>query len=277
MTSTAAEIRARWKSAIPAPWRRRLRLFLSEAPQRLRDAVPDAAELLLARPERMPPARLRRRVSLSSSRREFDDAGRLAARDVLRAFEASRAPGRGYPRWLDFGCGAGRVARHVRASPEVAELHGVDVDREAVTWLAARARGAGAGEFTAIPRHPPTLLPDSFFDVVYAVSVFTHFDERLEGEWLDELVRVLAPGGLLVATTLSPKLVWTRPDLTEDQRRGLSDRGFLFAPGGGPFNEDGAFSSRERLEAVWGRRLRPRLFEEHGLAAYQDLSVWEKV
>src|SRR6478672_8859910 len=61
MTPAAAAIRARWKSAIPAPWRRRLRLFLSEAPQRLKDAVPDAAERLLARPDRMPPARRARR------------------------------------------------------------------------------------------------------------------------------------------------------------------------------------------------------------------------
>ncbi len=247
---------------------------MSEAPHRVRDALPDAAELLLARPCRMPPARLRRRVSLSSSRREFDDAGRLAARDVLRAFEACRSRERAYPRWLDFACGSGRVARHVGTSADVVELHGVDVDHEAVSWLAARTHREGA--FSAIPRHPPTYLPEAFFDVVYAVSVFTHFDEGLEEEWLGELSRVLAPGGLLVATTLSPKLVWTRPDLTDDQRRALADRGFLFAPGAGPFNEDGAFASRERLEAVWGRHLRPRLFEEHGLAAYQDLSVWEK-
>ncbi|MEO8430091.1 MAG: class I SAM-dependent methyltransferase [Acidobacteriota bacterium] len=271
-SSNLAGLRERFKRAIPAPWRRRLRRWMTEAPLRLRDALPDAIDAFRAR--RMPPAAQRRSVSLTSSRHEFDHAGRLAAADVLRAFETCRDPDRSYPRWLDFGCGAGRVARHVVDSPHVSELHGVDVDRGAVSWLAARSGSVGA--FSAIPVHPPTSLAAAFYDVIYAVSVFTHFDARLEAEWLEEIARLLRPRGLLVATTLSPKLVWTRPDLTEAQRRELADTGFLFAPGSGPFNEDGAFSSRGRLEAVWGRRLRPRLFEEHGLAAYQDLSVWEK-
>jgi len=223
--------------------------------------------------ERLPPAALRRRVSLTPSRREYDATGELLARDVLRAFEACRRLDEEYPRWLDFGCGSGRIARHVARSPAVGRLTGIDVDSKAVAWLAT---AFPAGDFHTIAAEPPAPLPGSSFDVVYAVSVFSHFDERLADAWLGEIARLLRPRGLVIASTLSPKLTWTRPDLSEDDHLRLQREGFLFAPGSGPFNENGAFSSRERLESRWGRVLALRSFEEHGLAGYQDLSVWEK-
>ena len=222
---------------------------------------------------RLPPAALRRRVSLSSSRREYDATGELLARDILRAFDAHRRPDEEYPRWLDFGCGSGRVARHVAHAPAVGRMSGVDVDAKAVAWLSLRVP---FGRFHAIAAEPPAPLPGSSFDVVYAVSVFSHFDEGATDAWLAEIARLLRPGGLLIASTLSPKLTWTRPDLSEDDHLRLQRDGFLFAPGSGPFNENGAFSSRERLLSRWGQVLEPRSFEEHGLAGYQDLSVWAK-
>ena len=133
------------------------------------------------------------------------------------------------------------------------------------------------GEFPSRSRRAlPTQLSASRFDVVYAVSVFSHFDEGQTDEWLGEIARLLRPGGLFIASTLSPNLTWTRPDLSEEDHRRLQRDGFLFAPGSGPFNENGTFSSRERLLSRWGQVLEPRSFEEHGLAGYQDLSVWEK-
>jgi SAM-dependent methyltransferase len=48
---------------------------------------------------------------------------------------------------------------------------------------------------------PPLPRPDRFFDLVYALSVFTHVSDHW-AEWLLELHRVLAPGGLLLATFL---------------------------------------------------------------------------
>ncbi|MFN2632888.1 MAG: class I SAM-dependent methyltransferase [Thermoanaerobaculia bacterium] len=272
-TGSLAVIRRRVRDAIPAVWRRRLRRWAREGPVRLTDAIPDAFDLLRGTANRLPPPRLRARVSLSSSRREFERAGALAAADVLRAFEICRRPGRPYARWLDFGCGVGRVTRHVARSGSAVELHGVDVDADAIRWLAA---SHPPGRFVACGRLPPANVPASSFDVVYAVSVFTHFDETMESAWLEELDRLLCPGGLLIASTLSTVLTFTRPDLTVEQHREMNQRGFLFAPGGGTFNDDAAFEARSRVERVWGKKLTPRLFEEQGLAGYQDLSVWEK-
>src|SRR5207249_951626 len=36
------------------------------------------------------------------------------------------------------------------------------------------------------------------FDAAYALSVFTHLPLRLQSHWMNELRRVLKPGGLLV-------------------------------------------------------------------------------
>ena len=49
--------------------------------------------------------------------------------------------------------------------------------------------------------------PDDSFDVVYACSVFSHLPETLHLLWLAEIRRVLRPGGVLVATTLSESAV----------------------------------------------------------------------
>src|SRR5262249_50601987 len=36
------------------------------------------------------------------------------------------------------------------------------------------------------------------FDVIYALSVFTHLPQRLQAHWMSEMRRVLKPGGVLV-------------------------------------------------------------------------------
>lgn len=259
---------------LPARVRRPLARALREAPHRIRDAVPDLFDAIRSprgRP-RVPPARLRFRVSGTSSRRVFLDVGRSATADILRGFEAGRVSGRDYPRWLDFGCGSGRISRHLVGSPAVRELYGTDVDAEAIAWA---ARNLPAGRYTVNASKPPLEFPSSHFDVVVAGSIFTHLNKEPQRAWLAEVARLLRPGGLLIACTHSPNLTFMRPDLTQRQHAALAGGGFLFAPGGGAFNDDGAFHSRQYLESEWGKILRPRLFEEYGYCRFQDLSVWE--
>jgi SAM-dependent methyltransferase len=98
-------------------------------------------------------------------------------------------------RVLDFGAGAGRVLRHFAGSG--AELHGSDIDIASVEWmtanLAPHVHAFHNGE------EPRLARPDDFFDVVYAVSVFTHITDHWAG-WLLELRRVLKPDGVLIAS-----------------------------------------------------------------------------
>jgi SAM-dependent methyltransferase len=255
---------------LPVDVRRALRTFREELPVRLRDFPADVGDLFSSRP--LPPATLRRRVGRTSSRREYVDVGSRAANDLLGAFEMTRSPGETYGRWLDFGCGSGRVARELAGRAGIASVTAVDVDARAIRWARRRLDGV---ELLAIDSAGPLPMPSRSVDAVIAVSVFTHFDEERQLFWLRELARVIRPGGLLLATTHGPELTFSRPDLAAEQHRELQSRGFLFAPGNRGFREDGAFHSRGYLEKEWGRVFRLRRFEPMGLAGYQDLSVWE--
>lgn len=263
------------KRLLPSTVRRGLRLFLRETPIRLRDFSADTGDLLGYRDSEppLPPARLRRRVGGVSSRQEFTFVGRSACDQITAAVAACSARSGGFGRWLDFGCGSGRISRYVEKLQLVRELCGVDIDGDAISWAARHL----AGTYRTIDATPPMDFPAASFDVVYTVSVFTHLDEHDQIAWLHELHRILRPGGLLISSTSSPSLSYGRPDLTPAQQQTLASRGFLFAPGdGSDFNEETAFHSNEYLLAVWGRLFGQLRFQANGLAGYQDLTVWVK-
>ena len=71
---------------------------------------------------------------------------------------------------------------------------------------------------------PPLSFESAAFDIVYSVSVFTHLDERLQDMWLDELFRILRPGGILIISVHGQNA--HRP-LTETQLLELKSHGIL--------------------------------------------------
>jgi SAM-dependent methyltransferase len=266
-------LRGAARATVPQSARDLLRSLLREVPCRIRDALPDLLETLhLTSSAPLPPPRLRKRVGRTSSRREFLSVGRAAARDVLAVFEDVRNPASDWGRWLDFGCGAGRVARFIGEFPIVRTMRGVDVDAEAIRWN----RRHMTGDYLLLAGDAPLPFGDKSFDVVFSVSVFSHLDESPQFAWLREIHRVLRPGGLFLASTHSDKLRYSRPDLTFEQHLALNSRGFLFARGRGEFKTDSAFHSRLYLEQQWGRWFSLRLHREFGLAGFQDLTVWER-
>lgn len=98
-----------------------------------------------------------------------------------------------HPRVADWGCGLARVLRHL---PARYERTGLDYNHRAIAW--ARE------QFGDIAFHENELLPplpamDAQFDCVYALSVFTHLSEAAHMLWINEIDRVLAPGGILIA------------------------------------------------------------------------------
>jgi SAM-dependent methyltransferase len=263
-------VRSIARRVLPAKLRRVLRIALRELPHRLRDFPQDLRESLRRAPDSLPPARLRHHVGLTSSRAEFRTVGEQAVADVLRAYGAVR-PEEGYGRWLDYGCGSGRILLQLRRAG-VAELWGVDPDRAAIRWLRRRY---GAERFAELPPAFPLAFPAGSFDVVLAISIFTHLDEAPQLAALAEIARLLRPGGLLIASTHGRELLATRGDLTADQVQQLDTTGFLFAAGGGPFNESSTFHSAGYLEKTWGRWFERQLSLAKGLMNYQDLSVWQ--
>ncbi len=94
-------------------------------------------------------------------------------------------------RILDFGCGAGRVIRHLPRMTQAA-LFGADYNETLLSWCAANL----PGEYARNRLAPPLAFPDAHFDILYALSVFTHLREATQRDWLREYARILRPGGL---------------------------------------------------------------------------------
>jgi ubiquinone/menaquinone biosynthesis C-methylase UbiE len=101
----------------------------------------------------------------------------------------------GFGRVLDFGCGPGRVIRYWQHLP--GEVYGSDYNDSAVAWC----RRHLPFTFNVNGPEPPLTYNDEMFDFIYALSVFTHLDGQQQTAWLEELMRVLRPGGYLMFTT----------------------------------------------------------------------------
>jgi hypothetical protein len=77
-------------------------------------------------------------------------------------------------------------------------LVGTDIDERAISWA---ERELPFAQFHTNPVLPPTRYSDGEFDLVLNHSVFTHLDEDYQDQWLAELQRIIAPGGVLVLST----------------------------------------------------------------------------
>ncbi|RVU21487.1 class I SAM-dependent methyltransferase [Methylobacterium oryzihabitans] len=97
---------------------------------------------------------------------------------------------------LDFGCGSGRLAHAVSQQLSL-DYVGIDV----VPDLLAYARTRTPADYRYIVNHELTLpLPDASRDMVAAFSVLTHLNHIESYLYLEEMRRVLRPGGTAVVS-----------------------------------------------------------------------------
>ena len=144
-----------------------------------------------------PPAYLRMLVAGRASLESFQASGRQAATSLRESFADAGLDLDRCDAVLDFGCGCGRVARWWPRDAQT-EWHGCDVNPRLVAWC---AEGLPHLRLSVNPLEPPTTYRDGRFDAIYAISVFTHWPEPLQGAWMRELTRMLRPGGRLLFTT----------------------------------------------------------------------------
>lgn len=95
---------------------------------------------------------------------------------------------------LDFGCGVGRIIRHLA---DVKGLHGTDYNPDLIAWCRRHLTFADFQVNTLTGGLP---YKSENFDLIYSYSVFTHLGEELQHFWMKEMFRVLKPGGLLYLT-----------------------------------------------------------------------------
>jgi SAM-dependent methyltransferase len=99
---------------------------------------------------------------------------------------------------LDFGCGWGRILRFFLKDIDPGRLWGIDVVEQNITFCRQAFKW---GNFLQNSPFPPTSFADQSFDLIYALSVFSHLSEEAHRKWLDEFRRLLKPGGVFIATT----------------------------------------------------------------------------
>jgi len=104
--------------------------------------------------------------------------------------------------FLDWGCGPGRVLRHLPTvfGPQ-GNYIGVDPNQKSIAWCKENLRSV---EVNVSQLAPPLPIPDSRIDFLYGISIFTHLSQDAHQAWITELYRVLKPGGLALLTTHGP-------------------------------------------------------------------------
>jgi SAM-dependent methyltransferase len=142
---------------------------------------------------------------------------------------------------LDFGCGHGRVVRHlVGAARSVAAC---DLDHEGVRFCAKA--------FGAVPVPGDTDLrrvPLQEYDAIWLGSVITHHPPPIVADLLAALAAHLRSGGVLLASSADERTLevdlhgggreWLRPE-ADRIRSELADRGAAYAPY--PQEREGAY------------------------------------
>jgi ubiquinone/menaquinone biosynthesis C-methylase UbiE len=130
-----------------------------------------------------------------------------AMKDRVVALAAPR-PGE---RVLDLGCGTGTLLLALAKAAPAATFTGLDADPAILALAAAKLQAAGAearllqGLSDALP------LPDAQFDVAVSTLFFHHLQPYAKHRTVQELRRVLRPGGRLVIADFGrARAVWRR-------------------------------------------------------------------
>jgi SAM-dependent methyltransferase len=95
---------------------------------------------------------------------------------------------------LDFASGYGRVTRFLAAALPPRRVFVSDIDAEAVRFQSESLGVHGR----VSSREPERFAADACFDVVLAVSFFSHLPAERFERWLQRLYALVAPGGLLI-------------------------------------------------------------------------------
>jgi SAM-dependent methyltransferase len=116
---------------------------------------------------------------------------------------------------LDFSCSSGRVVRVLQAALPGVRWHGCDPNAGAIAW--ARENISNVDFFQA-DLSPPLKFERASLDAAFAISVWSHYSPTAAIRWLEEMHRVVRPGGHLILTTHGlQSCVW----LGEPPDRGL--------------------------------------------------------
>lgn len=167
-------------------------------------------------------------------------------------------------RVLDFGCSTGRVIRNLKAAFPYVEAFGCDPRASSIEFIRPLIPEVNWFVSNESPPMPMDMLP---FDMVFAVSVWSHFDEERAIAWFAEMARFVKPNGKLIFSTHGFRSVYhlskVRSGIKETEAEDIAD---ALAEGRYRFRP----APQADLDSHWGLCFMPRSWPDRILSA-----LWE--
>jgi SAM-dependent methyltransferase len=226
----------------------------------------------------LPSASLRYRVDGFNDMCTFLAVGRNCVNDIQLALKKNNIDLNSFRDILDFGCGCGRTLMHI---PLLVKnfggyhFYGTDIDAKAISWCRANIKFV---KFDTNSVLPPLRYPSEFFDFIYAISVLTHLKEELQFLWLEELKRVMKPGGVLLLS-VHGRGAWE--NYSKEFVNGMEIKGFVFKQtprwnGVFPKRYQTAYHTEQYVRDNFKKYFKVVDYIPRGINNHQDLVVLRK-
>ena len=178
---------------------------------------------------------------------------------------------------LELGCGIGRIGRELAS--HCRNWTGVDISENMVRYAGERMAHLDNVDFHRLQRSSLEMFEDNRFDKAYSIAVFCHMDKEDLYLYLQELHRVVRPGGVIFVETWNlshpvgwhrwsyEPLVWSRAD--QGKRKDVARNQFctaeefeLYVTHAG-FETLANFNESQSVQIIAGKEIRP-----------EDRSAW---
>jgi SAM-dependent methyltransferase len=151
--------------------------------------------------------------------KQYKEDGLLTAKEII---EWTSKYLKGQYKILEWGCGVARIVRHI---PDLIDknsiVFGIDINEEMINWNLANIPNVN---FKKNDYYPPALFDNDEFNVVFALSVFTHIEVKFQSKWLAEIHRIISDDGIFLFTTHGKKY---EINLDEKGKEVLDNQGAL--------------------------------------------------
>ncbi len=226
----------------------------------------------------VPPAKLRYRVHGNLDKESFLQTGGILAQNIRDLCAIVGRDIYSFEHVLDFGCGSGRVIRNFQDAPASCQLYGTDIDSEQISWC---KKNLPHVLWSTNGYQPPLPYADNTFDLIYAISVFTHLNEEFQHSWLRELRRIAKPGGTIILTVLGEHSI---SQLAPSHQSRIHSYGFLFLTGAtGRLKLDKlpdfyqmAYHTQEYIRREWSAYFEVIRYVERGINNHHDAVLLRK-
>ncbi|WP_143438172.1 class I SAM-dependent methyltransferase, partial [Hydrocoleum sp. CS-953] len=208
----------------------------------------------------LPPSHLLLRISGNPSAKAFISSFDDLKYTVKNYLQTAGFNFNQFENILDFGCGVGRYL--MAFEPELLpnqKLFGCDVFAECAEWCQENIK------FATVKHNdiqPPLPFENNQFDLINAISVFTHLSLDLQHLWAWDIYRVLRPGGILFMTLHGPQFF---PIIYDIFRSGNAHQAEMYSIG-----EEGLFLYLDHEGETDGQG-QHTIAAVHTPAAYQEI------